>query len=388
MALLPVAKGGRVTIPPEYAGREQTLLKHRVLAEYLDGWAHKRAARSRYETTRLWYVDCFAGPWNAADEDLRDTSVSIGLDALRKAASTWNLKEQHVALGAIFVESSPKAFQGLKAFLEQQPAGIDLRPLQGEFGEKVPEINRRIGHDPAFLFVDPTGWKGAAMRFIVPLASPPERDVLINVMFNHLNRFKDDPRRFLREQIADFFGVVAGEIPPRLDEDGLFDFYREKLRERCRLPFVADLAIPHPTQERTWFRLVVGVHHPAAVELFRSVERRVCGDVAGEVREEAKRRGNPQLSLGVGAAPDQSYWRLHQDGLVAAGSDVLALLRERSPRSYGELWPRILSDRHIGKADLNSIVWDLHKSGRLRVRGLVGLQRTPKDDNLVELLQG
>ncbi len=374
-----------MTIPQEYAGREQTFLKHRVLSEYLDSWAHKRASRSRYGTTRLWYVDCFAGPWNAAGEDLRDTSVSIGVEALRAAAATWRDKGQQVELGAIFVEKNPKSFEALKAHLEGQQDGIELVPLKGEFGDKVGEINRRIGRDPAFLFVDPTGWKGAAMRFIEPLASPQDRDVLINVMFNDINRFKDDPRKFLREQIADFFGVNQGEIPPGLDEDTLFDFYRENLRDKCRLPFAADLVIPHPTQERTWFRLVVGGHHSAAVELFRNVERRVCGLEAGAIRDEARRRGDPQLTFGLDAAPDQSYDRLHRDGLREAGEDALCLLRERSPRAYANIWPQVLSDRHIGRSDLNGIMWELHKQKRLVIGGLTGRQRTPKDENLIEL---
>jgi len=68
-----------------------------------------------------------------------------------------------------------------------------------------------------------------------------------------------------------------------------------------------------------------------------------------------------------------------------ARADVLGLLRERSPRAYADIWPRILSDRHIGKPDLNGIVWDLHKKTRLLIRGVTGRQRTPQDDNLIEL---
>jgi len=46
-------------VPAEYAGREQTYLKHRVLAEYLVAWGIKLGslARRRPET-RLWFVDC------------------------------------------------------------------------------------------------------------------------------------------------------------------------------------------------------------------------------------------------------------------------------------------------------------------------------------------
>jgi len=378
--------GGNVTIPPEYAGREQTLLKHLVLSEYLEGWAHKRASRAKFARTKLWYVDCFAGPWNAAGDQLHDTSVSIGLATLRKAAATWKIRGQHVELGAAFVEKNPRSFEALRAYLDQNREGIEVVALRGEFGDHVDEINRTVARDPAFLFVDPTGWKGAAMRFIEPLASPQDRDVLINVMFNHINRFKDDPRAFLREQIGDFFGVEQGAIPPGLSEDELFDLYREQLREKCRLPFVADLAIPHPTQERTWFRLVVGGHHPAIIELFRQVERRVCGVEAGAIRDEAKRRGEKQLVLGIEPAQDQSYERLHRDGLREAGSDVLRLLATRSPRIYSDLWPHVLADRHIGKADLNKVVWGLHKSKTLVIHGITGRQHTPRDDSRIELM--
>jgi three-Cys-motif partner protein len=378
-----------VTIPPEYAGREQTLLKHLVLSEYVQGWAHKRASRAKFGRTKLWYVDCFAGPWNAAGNQLHDTSVSIGLTTLREAAATWRQKGQHVELGAVFVEKNPKSFEALRAYVEQNREGVEAVALRGEFEEHVAEINRLIGRDPAFLFVDPTGWKGAAMKFIEPLASPQDRDVLINVMFNHINRFKDDPRAFLREQIGNFFGLEAGAIPPGLSEDELFDLYREQLRDKCRLPFVADLAIPHPTQERTWFRLVVGGHHPAIIDLFRHVERRVCGEVATTIRDEAKRRGDQQLSLGVIApAPDQSYERLHRDGMREAASDVLRLLTQRSPRLYADVWPHVLADRHIGKSDLNTIVWELHKKKALKIHGITGRQRTPHDDSRIELGPG
>lgn len=373
-------------IPAEYQGRESTYLKHRVLTEYLGAWAHKRGSRSRFQSTRLWYVDCFAGPWRSADEDLRDTSVHIGLEALRAAAATWSEKGHKVELAAVFVEKDAKPYAALEAYLDRQRGEIEVIPLNCEFGQAVDQINGRIGRDPAFFFVDPTGWKGAAMKYIAPLVSIQNRDVLINVMFNDINRFKDDPRTFLREQLRGFFGLEEGAIPAGLEEDALFELYRCQLREKCRVPLAADLAIPHPTKERTWFRLAVGGHHPAIVELFRRVERLVCGEEAGEVRTEAKRRRDPQLHLGLPIDPvDQSYERLHVHGLAAAPEDLLRALRGGPPQRYDTLWPAILSERHILKSDLNRIVWTMHKKKQVVVRGLTPGQRTPKDDNLMAI---
>ncbi|HYO71349.1 MAG TPA: three-Cys-motif partner protein TcmP, partial [Archangium sp.] len=177
-------------IPDEYKGREQTYLKHRVLSEYVHAWAQKWASTSRGRgAVRLWYVDCFAGPWQAQDEALEDTSVAIGLDALQEAATRWG---QQVGLSAIFVEKDKRSFTRLVDFLKKRSGPVEVHALPGEFGHYIDKINELIQDDPAFLFVDPTGWKGVGMSNIAPLARVQGRDVLINVMFNHINRFKND----------------------------------------------------------------------------------------------------------------------------------------------------------------------------------------------------
>jgi three-Cys-motif partner protein len=375
-----------VAIRKAYEGREQTYLKHRVLEEYLRPWAHKLGSFARYKPTKLWYVDCFAGPWKSADDELSDTSVAIGLTELRNAANTWREQGGHkVDLGAIFVEKNEKSFAALSKYLQTHSQGIDVVAIPGQFGAAVDEINKRIGSEPAFLFVDPTGWKGAAMNYIAPLAAAPSRDVLINVMFNDLNRFKDDRRAFLRTQIAEFFGLGEGEIPTGLDEESLFELYRNQVKVKCRVPLVADLVIPHPQKQRTWFRLVVGAHHKASVKLFRDVERKVCGAEAAEVRDEAKNRGNPQLSL-LDTTPvaDLSYDRLRGDGLAAVPRDVLDMV-SRGPVPYEVLWPQVLLKRHITKSDLNDIVWRMHRSGDVVIDGLGAKERTPKDNHLIAL---
>ena len=166
-----------MAIPQEYEGREQTYLKHRVLTEYLAVWAHKRGSGGRFGPTRLWYVDCFAGPWETVASDLNDTSVAIGLQALRDAAETWRAKAGRIELAAIFVEKKPKSYQRLVEYLEKNKGDVRVEALHCEFGDAVKKIDQLVGQDPAFLFVDPTGWKGAAMNYIAPLAAKVDRDV-------------------------------------------------------------------------------------------------------------------------------------------------------------------------------------------------------------------
>jgi len=216
-----------------------------------------------------------------------------------------------VQAGAVFVEANAASAAKLRAYLaERSNRGIEAIVLEGAFGAKVPEIQSLIGSDPAFIFVDPTGWKGAGMRHIAPLVAERFRDVIVNVMFHHINRWKDDPREFLRQQMREFFGLGDEDLPSGLDEAGLIALYRRQLAKQAKLTHVADLAVPHPTVDRTFFRLVVGGHHQEVLHLFRDVEEKVVGRDAGAVREKARTRAKEkrtgQLALGLVPAIDVS----------------------------------------------------------------------------------
>ena len=159
-------------VPPEYHGREQTYMKHRVLKLYLEGWAMKLGSFQE----RIWFVDCFAGPWKSRAGDRFDTSFAIWLRALYEAAAVWSEKRD-VEPAAVFVEKERASFEALEVYAQHHRGRIEAHTLQGSFGAQVPRIQELIGHDAAFLFVDPTGWKGTGMRLIAPLARERHRDV-------------------------------------------------------------------------------------------------------------------------------------------------------------------------------------------------------------------
>ncbi|HYO73225.1 MAG TPA: hypothetical protein VEU33_44890, partial [Archangium sp.] len=191
---------------------------------------------------------------------------------------------------------------------------------------------------------------------------------------------------FLREQMREFFGLSETDVPQGLAEDAMFSLYRKQLRQKCGVPFAADLVIPHATYDRTWFRLVMGGHHRTAVELFRDVERRICGAEAGGVRDEARHRGATQLGLDLQMnQPDLTYARLHAADLQLAPGDVLKMLTQKSPQAFEELWPQVLSERHITRVELGRELWNLYKQKGLVIQNLEGRQRTTKDKNLLAL---
>jgi three-Cys-motif partner protein len=81
-----------------YAGREQSYVKHVFLERYLDRLIHKTA--SAY--THFVYVDGFAGPWQSSNEKFEDTSFGIALDALRRAKGSWKARGRDVHMSFFF----------------------------------------------------------------------------------------------------------------------------------------------------------------------------------------------------------------------------------------------------------------------------------------------
>lgn len=382
-----------MVVPAEYHGREQSFLKHRVLEQYLARWGQKLGSLSRRGAVRLWYVDCFAGPWMSRSPTLEDTSIHIGVRALTEAAATWQAAGHSIEVNAVFVESDRSAFEVLRNHLATREGPVVTRALYGEFGQHVGSIAAMLRDDPAFIFVDPTGFKGATMSFIAPLVRCPVRDVLVNVMFEHINRWKDDPRAFLREQMREFFGLEDGNLPVGLSEEELFALYRENLKARCGLKFAADLAVPHPTKDRTWFHLVVGGNHREALRVFRDVETSVIATEAARVRESASKRrdeertGQTALAFDTAAPVEPRFDAKYRIDDARLGDVLIAALASGS-RRFDTVWPALLEAHHVTFAQVARVALHAEAAGRISIERATTSRRRalPKDADILRRL--
>ncbi len=368
----------------EYHGREHTLLKHRVLQEYLVAWALKLGSTLGPGGGELWYVDSFAGPWRAASETLTDTSIHVSLEALRSAYVALARQGKRVKMGAIFIEKDPKSYAELESYLRSWKGPVEPHSFRGEFGEHATEIEALLRDSPALLFVDPTGIKGADMDLIRRLTCHPRRDVLVNVMASFITRFR---KKF---SLIEFFGLKkVTELPD--DEEERMAFYRKQLKEVCKLPYAAELLVPHPTDQRVKYRLVVGGHHSAALQLFRDVEKKVLGREAATLRSEARERQygarSGQMSLDFGALDeiDSVYEEVRAAGIDSVRRELSETLKGRGAILYRDLWPEILERHHITRTDLGRELWKMSKEGTLRVDGVLEGERSMKDEHSISV---
>jgi hypothetical protein len=173
-------------------------------------------------------------------------------------------------------------------------------------------------------------------------------------------------------------------------EEALMEAYRTQLKATCGLQFAADLIVPHPTQERTKFRLVVGGHDKAVIQLFRDVERKVVGTEAGEIRQEAKERSRlartHQLSLGLPPRLERTpYTSLRTQGLTEMRTLVHNILATHGTMRFDALWPMLLEACHLTLTDVKQELWKMKQRETILVGGVTPGDRTLKSHHTLGL---
>src|SRR5262245_26580553 len=118
----------------DYAGREQSYVKHVFLEHYLETLVHKTASTYRH----IIFVDGFAGPWQSANEKFEDTSFGIALNALRRAKASWQEKHD-VRMSAFLVERDADAYKQLAQVPARYP-DVSIKTYSADFLGVLPAI--------------------------------------------------------------------------------------------------------------------------------------------------------------------------------------------------------------------------------------------------------
>lgn len=276
--------------PSRYQGREQTFVKHFFLDRYLERVAYVTLAGST-RWSDFVYVDGFSGPWRSGDENFEDTSVFIALKKLAAVQEGLRKIGREVCFRALFVERDAVAFRDLQTLVGRFP-NSGAKAVHGEFQSHVDEARKFIGNAFSLIFVDPTGWS-LDLSTLQPLLRL-RGEVIINFMYNDINRHLDNPQPGVRASFDPIFGGPSwrAEIQCRISngenrETAIVGVFRDRLRAAGGFEYVTSTRVLHPLAERTYFYLVYGTRHWKGVEEFRSVEQKTL-EIQERVRFDAK----------------------------------------------------------------------------------------------------
>jgi three-Cys-motif partner protein len=165
-----------------------TQAKHIILRKYLDQWL---PILSLGGFPSVIFIDGFAGP--GIYEDGSDGSPIIALKAfLDHPAPITAQVHFH------FVEQHPKRADILRREISRlldsrgKPANMHCTVYAGETFEqayrKIVSVRETSGA-PIFALIDPFGWTGAPMSIIADILKRQSCEVLMNFMFEEVNRF-------------------------------------------------------------------------------------------------------------------------------------------------------------------------------------------------------
>jgi three-Cys-motif partner protein len=379
-------------VPDHYLGREQTKAKHFILKRYLQALAFKVLRFSD-----MTYVDGFSGPWRTQSEDFADTSFMIAIDVLRDAQR--RIIEQTSSrprIGRFFSENDPKVFAQLAAAVSQfhrPDEGFEIKTYCGDFEDAVPEIQAFVGRSFPLIFIDPTGWTGYPFDKIRPLFERPKCEVLINFMYDFVNRAV-----FMRDAktIASLNPILGGpNWEARLDLSqprglAVEKLFRDTLRKIGGFEFVVSTKIDRSTTDRPHFFLAYGTKSLAGLEAFRDTEYAALRAHARDRADAKERKREDKYGLrdlfpgNLADAQEATIDDIVAEQKALAADDLLATLSSSGPQHFSQVWPALLQTCMLRVTNVKDVCVELARRGAIE-NTWGGGNRKPRDDHLIRL---
>ena len=375
----------------DYTGREQTLVKHIILRNYLERFAI--IVGSRWDT--LTYVDCFSGPWKAKSEKLDDTSFSIAIEQLRKARDVHKKRpEKALKLRCFFLEKTPAAYTKLKQFADQiDDVVIETKnkKLENAIQDIVKFVQEGGPTSFPFIFIDPTGWSGFAMETIAPLLRLNPGEVMITFMTEHIRRFIESPQRQTQKSFIRLFGSAQfrdelNGLDEKDREDAIVTKYSECVKRVGAYGYTSSAIVLHPKKNRPHFHLIYATRDPRGIQVFKEAEKRAM-PVMEKTRDEAQKRGREErtgqteLGLFSGAVtqdPSAYFRSLRKRYVFRARAEVLSLVQTKKQLTYDEAWSSAMTFPLTWESDLKDWIHEWEQDGQLETTGMQERQRVPQ----------
>ena len=377
----------------DYAGREQSYVKHVFLERYLEALIFKTASTYNH----IVYVDGFAGPWQSANEQFEDTSFGIALDALRRAKETWKKAKRDVRMTALLVEQNAKAHARLATIPPKYP-DIKIKTYPADFVSVIPSIMNDIPTDAfAFFFIDPKGW-GIPLLKLEPLLARQNSEVTFNFMFEFVNRAAsmtapdtvaglDElmPYGNWRARLAEAEKNARRSLTPDERKEILITAFTENLQQIGGYQYVVPTEILRPVTNRTLYCLFYATRHEIGLQAFRDCQTKALDAQAEtraalKVRHEASATGQSEFfeSLHDMAPNETAELRAKEK---KAAEELVLKLTPKAPDHiiYKNLWAAVLLKHAVRVTDVNRICADLKKKEALLFPDWETGKRVPQD---------
>jgi three-Cys-motif partner protein len=297
-----------------YRGREHARVKHYLLTTYLERFLMILGQSQE----RLAYVDAFAGPWQSADENHKDTSFGLAWQVSTACAEQLRKLGKIRTIRLLWIEADPEAFTRLNAFADSCKSNrVKAEAKQWRFEDRVAELAKWIGDDYAFVLIDPKGYKDLiSAKVLAPLLALPRTEVLINYMWQFMNFAAGQGGAANEANLIEIFGHRFQEIAASSDREErerlLLMEYEQRLREAGgvlgeRRTRVMSFPVHYAGQIKAKYYLVYATHSAKGLITFAETSEAAAGKQAEIFFETHEQRGvektnTPDMFAGMAGA--------------------------------------------------------------------------------------
>lgn len=229
------------------------------------------------------------------------------------------------------------------------------------------------------------------MDHIRPILRHQPGEVMVNFMYDFINRFVNYPDPANEQSLDQVFGTTDWRTIRGAEdrEAASIELYKERLRATGAYTYVTSTRILKPLHDRAYFHLVYATRNPKGITKFRDVEKQTIKEqdaVRATAQREHREQRTGQTEIAFEPTQELSSTIQHERAqrLQAAEQRLYNLLRP-GPVPYEKLQPLMLEIPLVWNSDLSSILMREHNAGRIIIQGLAPRQRTPKSGNIIRL---
>ncbi|MGE5540380.1 MAG: three-Cys-motif partner protein TcmP [Gemmatimonas sp.] len=375
-----------------YSDRAQTKAKHFILKHYLEALAFKVLTFSD-----ITYIDGFSGPWETKTDNFSDSSFMIAIGVLRDAqAKIFQRDGRRRRINCFFSETSPDAFAQLQRAvtpLNKPEEGFEIRTFNGRFEDAITDIQAFVGTSFPLIFIDPTGWTGYPFEKIRKLFDRRKCEVLINFMYDFVNRFASSGDE---STVASLDAILGGpgwqtRLDPQLPRGPAVEkLFRETLKTVGTFDFVVSTKIDKATAERPHFFITYGTKSREGLIAFRQIEYDALRAHARTRAEEKGRKREERSSItDLFAAHEAAVQESTIDEIVEeqkkkATAELLSHLSRRESLTFSSVVDLLLQAFMLRVTNVKDLCAELAKAGAIERTWGSG-NRKPQDGDIIRL---
>lgn len=342
----------------------QTQIKHKVFGAYWRIWVAKLG---RFNNTM--FMDCHGGCGAYIDGDKVYYGSSIIADAI---ATDVNSKSDRKYKNYICVcEIDPDNVANLEKVWIDQHCSKNRRIKNQDFNEVIFEqkIKDYYTTHPTLFLIDPFGYD-LKMANMVGLMGYKGSEIIINFMFDHMNRFLSVEAT--DQQRDEYFGSTDWRKALSLNghdrEMFLVKLYKDSLKKNANAKFVFAYKLSYPDKNQTYYYLI---HATNNIEGITHMKNSFASVNNGRIEYLGKRQNEMSLF-------DLSSYKTMDLAATALSSFV------NKTMTFESVWEAIVEDVPYLEKDLSEAIQQLEDEGKLVVERVSSKRARYKGQDLIK----